>query len=150
MLQKLKISQKYSHFSRDLTLLFSNPSQMVQLNTLLLATIGLAIPAVAQKNYCASKDGTPWARSSTGFRFTSTSSSTWQWSSVDYNTDLVVYQDCNVVQHRPGSQRALRQFCIATSNNYQCWEAPGLNDPSGSCYLPDCSNINNMWAWFDG
>ncbi|KAF7672874.1 hypothetical protein GT037_008825 [Alternaria burnsii] len=90
--------------------------------------------------------GEPWAESATGFRFQSTSTSTWNWFSRDRGTDLKIYQDCNVVQNRPNSQRALRTVCIATSNNYRCWEAPGQNDPIGSCFIPDCSNIRNVWG----
>ena len=122
---------------------------MVQLNTLLLTTLGLALPAVAQRDFCAAMSGEPWAESATGFRFQSTSTSTWNWFSRDRGTDLKIYQDCNVVQNRPNSQRALRTVCIATSNNYRCWEAPGQNDPTGSCFIPDCSNIRNVWGWYD-
>ncbi|KNG46207.1 hypothetical protein TW65_97101 [Stemphylium lycopersici] len=123
---------------------------MVQLTTLILTTaLSLSLPAAAQVDFCAGIQGSPWSESATGFRFRSTGSSTWNWSSRDRGTDLQIFQDCMVRQNRPNSQRALRQFCIATSNDYNCWEAPGQNEPSGSCRLPDCSNIANVWGWFD-
>ncbi|KAI1665777.1 hypothetical protein Ptr902_13108 [Pyrenophora tritici-repentis] len=122
---------------------------MVQLNILVLTALGLAVPAVAQKNFCSSIPYEPYATSATGFRFSNTGSGTWNWWSRDKGTDLKIYQDCNVVQNRPNSQRPLRTFCIANSANYQCWEAPSQNSPTGSCYLPDCSNIVNAWGWFD-
>ncbi|CAE7016483.1 hypothetical protein P3342_004322 [Pyrenophora teres f. teres] len=122
---------------------------MVQLNILVLTALGLAVPAVAQTNFCTALSHTPYATSATGFRFSDTGSGTWHWWSRDKGTDLKIYQDCKVVQNRYGSRRPLRTFCLDISDNYQCWEAPGQNDPQGECTLLKCNQIVNAWGWFD-
>jgi hypothetical protein len=123
---------------------------MVQIKTLAVAILSLALPAIAQQlENCEVLSDTMFAESNTGFRFETTGASTWRWYSRDRNTDLIINEKCEVKQNRPGSQLALETFCVQTSDTYTCYEAPGQREPSGTCKLPICDNIKNVWGWYD-
>ncbi|KAF4306724.1 hypothetical protein GTA08_BOTSDO05970 [Botryosphaeria dothidea] len=121
---------------------------MVQLHLLALTIIGLSAPALGQVDFCAQNRNQPANEADTGFRFEPSSANRWIWYSRDKGTQIDIVEDCSVVQSTANSNRPITTICVATSQNYQCYDAPGASAETASCKLSECHNIANIWGWY--